>query len=187
MLKKRKKFPKERLTGAVLERVTDHQYFFTLEHSLNHYENYDWWKYLLKDILFVLLYETEFYLCIENSVDDKSLWKDFKGYESVDTVGDNVWIKCKNVDSYILITLLEDYENLWEYEGPLHFFAGIQDDKEKNPDTMEYQMKLSSLRDSMGIEIKVAEKEMKEDIIKKIKKVMDSYRLTLDFKEEGNE
>lgn len=182
MFKKSKMFPKERLTGAVLERVTDNQYFFTLEHPLNHYENYEWWRYVLKDILFVLLSETEFYLCIENSADDNSLWKDFEGYEFVVAEGDNVWIKCKKIDSYILITLLEDYENLWEYEGPLHFFTGIQEDKERNPGTMEYQMKLSSLRDSMGIEIRIAEKVMKEGIIKKIKKVMDNYRMTLDLK-----
>lgn len=174
---KKDKLPCERIKAVALEKVSDNEYMLVLEKKRCHYENYYLWKYILRDMLLSVLVDFDVCFCVEESNEKGNLKQDFGMYECKED-GDNICFFCHDITAYITTTLLEEYENIWEYDGSLHFYAKIKGGDERTTKNLEYQVKISSLKDSLGLYI-VSSDTFEGEMIKRIEKVANSYKLRL--------
>lgn len=176
---KKNKLLCERITAVVLEKISENEYILVKEKLRCQYENIYLWKYILRDALLSILADFDVCICVEESSERENLKQDFEMYEYKED-GDNLWLFCHDITAYTATILLEEYEGIWEYDGTLHFYAKEKGKNEETEDTLKYQVKISSLKDSLGLKI-VCSENFAVDMIKRIKNVTNSYRLKLHF------
>jgi len=168
-------------------------YFLTLEkYSMANrsiiYRNLYLWDYILRDVIVSVLTGYNVYIYTPDKENALSLKEDFENiYPFYEIMDGTIFLNCNKIDYRIVTELIEAYESMWSWDGPIFFAAYFEKKADvdfKKLDTYEqlsdYALRIESARDNMGIEILIDPEQISEaDLIERVRSVTDKYKIEL--------
>ncbi|NLM06389.1 MAG: hypothetical protein GX219_05660 [Tissierellia bacterium] len=161
---------------------TDFDDFYNSKHFIE-YSNEYLYNFILRDVIIELLKGSVVYAYTPDLDAFGDLYTAYPYYEK------SYIIECDHIDKRLVSELILFYSEIWEWAYPALFLAY---DNKKSPEEIEdiknfnkwddYIIKIEAVPDNIGIDIYIDNEKMtEEELISRVKKVLDNYKLSLKF------